>query len=133
MPSYSTTTTTYGQGNQTWRRTDKGLRTAMTVVLEIATFTGGTHYPSGYMPAGLCLGIITASGEYGPYDNAAGDGRTVLRGFLLNDEPVTTGQTRIVTAMITEGDIVEGRLPTGHGLDANGKTDVGTRFTYVAT
>jgi hypothetical protein len=128
MPSLSTSTKTYAQGNQAWRRTNKGLKTPLTVTLDVTTLGAFTN---GYIPAGVTLGIITADGTYGPYDNAAVDGRTVMRGFLLNDEALPTGATKIVTAMITEGDIVESRLPTGHGLDANGKTDVGNRFTYV--
>lgn len=135
MPAYTPTSTAYAQGNLTWLRTSKGLKTALTVTLDLAVgFVLGTHYPAGYLPSGLVLGKITASGKYAIYSNAAADGREVAAGFLLNSESTLAGTTvPIVTALITEGDVIEGRLPSGHGLDAPAKVDFGSRFTFVAT
>lgn len=133
MPSYATSTTTYANGNLAWLRTRKGMSTALTVTLDLTTFTAGTHYPNGFLPSGLVLGKITASGKYGIYDNAAVDGRTVAVGFLLNDENIPAGGTSVpvVTALLTEADVIEARLPSGNGLDANAKTDLGSRVTYA--
>ena len=135
MPEYKRTTKTYLPSDHSWMRTNKGWDTLKTITLDIALFTAGTHFPNGFIPAGITLGPVTADTDvYGPYSDAAGDGRTVMAGFLFNAEPVTAGATTglIIASLLTEGDIVEGRLPTGHGLNANGKTDVGARFTYTA-
>lgn len=132
MPSFSPTSTTYAQGSQAHLRTDKGKKTCLTVTLDLSKFTEGTHYPSGYLPSGLVLGKVTATGKYGPYDDAAVDGRATATGLLFNSESAAGGASApIVTAMQTEGDVIEARLPSGHGLDANGKTDLGNRWTWV--
>lgn len=131
MPSYAPTTTAYSQGNLTWLRTRKGMSTALTVTLDTSAFTAGTHYPNGYFPAGLVLGKITASGMYGPYNNALSNGQEVAAGFLLNDEQFVSTSTDIPTAMLTECDVVEARLPSGNGLDSAAKTDFGARCTFV--
>jgi hypothetical protein len=130
MPGYAPTTTTYSQGNKTWLRSDYGLLTGQTVTLSIAAFTSGTHYPNGFIPSGIALGKITASGEYGPYDNAAVDGRQTMTGHLLNDEAVVTGQTKLTSSMLWQADVDESKLPTTHGVDSAGKTDVAAHIRY---
>lgn len=129
MPSYAVTTATYGQGNQNWLRSDKGLLTGFTTTLTVSTFVAGTHYPSGYLPSGICIGKITAGGA-GLYDNAAADGRQVMVGHLLNDEPIPTGATHVVVTVLWEADVDESKLPSNSGIDSNGKTDVASHIRY---
>ncbi len=43
--------------------------------INFALFTAGTHYPNGFIPSGVMLGKVTATGLLGPYSNAAVDGR----------------------------------------------------------
>lgn len=121
-------------------RTRKGLATALSKTLAVSTFTKATHFPNGYIPEGMALGKITSGGDtgkYGRYDDAATDGRQVMVGLTLDridvinpntGGDISTGFT--VVAVQTEGDIITANLPTNNGVDAAGKVDVGTRFTW---
>jgi Bacteriophage lambda head decoration protein D len=95
-------------------------------VINFALFTSGTHYPNGYIPSGTVLGKVTTGGKLGPYSDAAGDGRQTAVGFLFNDTPVPTDTSKPVVVAVVDGfaAISESRLPTNHGLDANGKADL---------
>ncbi len=74
---------------------------------------------------GQVLGRITASGKYGPYDNAAADGRGVALGFSVEAHDVTHGDA--VVGVIIEGSVVADRC---YGLDASGKADLANHFTF---
>lgn len=99
------------------------------VILDVSTFTAGTHYPNGYLRAMTPLGIITASTDatkitVGPYDNAAADGRETFWGFLHSDVriPNLLDLTKDVAgAAIVMGCIKLSKLPIA--LDAAGQTD----------
>ncbi|WP_052280796.1 head decoration protein [Nocardia vulneris] len=93
--------------------------------VNVATATGGTtsHYPNGFIPSGVVLGKVTATGRYGPYDNSASDGREVAAGHLFSSLSVT-GLTTVGGALVVHGFVREAKLPTNHGLDANAKTDL---------
>lgn len=56
--------------------------------LDISAFTQATHFPNGYVPSGVRLGVITASGAYGPYDAGASDGRQTFAGYLFSSTKV---------------------------------------------
>ena len=85
------------------------------IILDLSTFTAGTHYPNGHIPSGCVLGKITASGLYGPYDSGASDGRQTAAGLLFDTETVTTGQTRAVNALYVHGFVDPTRLPFQSG------------------
>lgn len=99
-------------------------------VLDVSTFTAGTHYPNGYFPSGIPLGKITAASSasklvVGPYDDAASDGRQTCIGFLhsATKVPDTADTTKDVGgALVVAGFIKEARLPIA--IDANGKADL---------
>jgi hypothetical protein len=118
------TTTTWAGENRSWIKHRKGADTCKSITLNCALFTSGTHFPNGYLPSGLALGIVTATGLYGPYDDASVTGLAVLRGFLFNSEYVVDAAGKITTAMFREGIITETKLPANHGLDAAGKADL---------
>jgi hypothetical protein len=120
------TTTTWAGTDQSWIKHRKGVDTCKSITLNVALFTAGTHFPNGYIPSGMTLGVVTATGLYGPYLEAAGDGRTVLRGFLFDSVYVPDVAGKITVAMFREGIITEAKLPANHGLDANGKLDLTT-------
>jgi hypothetical protein len=111
-----------------WLGSAHGVDATDTVTLDVSTFTAGTHYPNGFLPGGLALGKITASGKYGPYSDAAVDGRTALAGFLVFPRLVN-GQTAVVGALLTHGKVREARLPIA--IDANAKVDVAGRIQFV--
>jgi hypothetical protein len=75
--------------------------------------------------AGTVLGEIAATpGIFGPYDDAALDGRAVARCILLNTINLRHGNA--AAAAVTWGVVREARLI---GLDAAGKADL-TRFEF---
>jgi len=129
MQLFSQTTETFGNEDQSWLRSKHGTDAAETAVLAIASFTKATHYPEGYIKSGEPLGKITASGLYGPYDNAATDGRQTLVGHLFTTQGVREGGGNVVGAILTHCKVVEARLP--HPVDAAGKADVAGSIRYV--
>lgn len=126
-------TTDYSQDKPDWLGSSHGTQSADTITLDINLFTAGTHFPNGFLPSGLAVGKVTATGVYGPYDNAAVDGRTVMAGHLFKPVTVASDNTtgKAMGALFWHGQVIEAKLPTGHGVDANGKTDVAGFIKYV--
>lgn len=93
--------------------------------LDYALFTG-TNFDTGIIKSGCVLGKVTASGKYGPYDPAAGDGRNVAVGMLFNTTRIPADRTRVASdAVLIEFTCNPKRLPyqTGLGsLDAAART-----------
>lgn len=50
---------------------------------------------AGALTRGTVLGIVTASGKYKVYDNAASDGSQVARGLLVTDVDATSGDVPV--------------------------------------
>jgi hypothetical protein len=123
------TTESFGQDDQSWLASAHGTSNARSITLDTSAFTSGTHYPNGYFPSGLPLGKITATGKYGPYNDAASDGTEVLAGFLMTavDAPsVNTIDPQ--GALLWHGAVIEAKLPVA--VNANGKADVAGRLTF---
>lgn len=81
-------------------------------------------FDDGIVPSGVVLGRVDASGLYGPYDDAAVDGREVARGHLFTTlSGVEAGRT-VTGAILYRGRVFRNRLPTGAGLDAAGEADL---------
>lgn len=94
------------------------------VTLDASTFTADGN-GNKIVKAGTVLGKITASGLYGPYADAAVDGRTLAELILLNTINVRDGNAAV--AALSQGVVLEARLT---GLDANAKTDLTNRFEF---
>jgi len=125
----TTTTETFGQDDQSWLASAHGTSSARTITLDTSAFTAGTHYPNGYFPSGLPLGKITASGLYGPYDNAASDGTETLAGFLFTSVDAPSVNTIDPQGgLLWHGAVVESRLPVS--VDSSGKADVAGRISF---
>jgi hypothetical protein len=124
----SVRTETFGGDDQSWLGSAHGTSSGRTVTLDKSKFTSGTHYPNGYLRSGTPLGKVTASGKYGPYDDAAVDGRQTLVGFLLTPQSTTSGGNDLVAPLFEHGAVVEANLPIA--IDANGKTDVAGRIWF---
>ncbi|MEU8186020.1 head decoration protein [Micromonospora carbonacea] len=135
MTDISVSTVSYQAEKRSWllgpHGTDPGATPSIT--LDVSAFTAATHYPNGYFPSGIVLGVITASGLYGPYDDTAVDGRQVAAGILFSSVKVpNTADTMkdVGAAMLVHGFVKIARLPiangaTGRGyIDANGQTDL---------
>ena len=70
-------TETFGQDDQSWLGSAHGTDTARSITLDTSAFTANTHYPNGFLPSGLPLAKITASGKYGPYAGQTSEVQTV--------------------------------------------------------
>ena len=101
------------------------------MTLDISKFVAGTHYPNGYIPSGTVIGLVTATGLYGPYDPDGNDGRETASGILFGSLPVRTGSTKVGGAQVVHGFVAETKLPfasaavgTEGRLDAAAKADL---------
>lgn len=123
--------------NQSWVAPGgkSGLRDMDSITLARSAFDLVTNFPNGFIPSGVVLGKITAGGAtenmYGPYDDAATDGRQVAVGHLGVSVKVPTGSTgNVAAALYWRGEVVEANLPAHHGLDTAAKTDL-SRVKYI--
>ena len=129
MQLFSQTTETFGNEDHSWLRSQHGTEAIETAVLDLTKFTKATHYSAGYIKSGEPLGKIAATGLYGPYDDAASDGRETLVGHLFTTQAVREGGGNITANLLAHGKVVEARLP--HPVDAAGKADVAGSIRYV--
>lgn len=93
------TTATYMADSRPWLYGPHGTEPGANpnITLDISAFTPATHYPNGFIPSGTVLGKITATGLYGPYDDAAVDGTQTLAGCC------STLSSRLLTRRRTSG------------------------------
>lgn len=125
-----TSSETYSQGDHSWLRSAHGTEATRTITLDLTAFAKATHFPNGYIPSGMSLGVISANPDtYGPYTPAAMDGTETNVGHLFGDVQVanddgTDGVGYALGALFTHGVVVEANLPSGDALDANGKADL---------
>lgn len=133
------TTETFNKASdKSWLRTRKGLQDMLPITLDISAFDA-EHIAGGYIPSGIALGKITATGKYAPYNNALADGTEVLAGHLFEEVKVTAlTDADCGAALFWTGVVRESRLPsfTGTGnnkgeVDSAGKTDVSAWIKYV--
>lgn len=125
-------TTTYQVGNRQWLLQEPDVKPNVT--LDISKFTAGTHYPNGYIPSGTAIGKVTATGLFGPYNDAASDGTQTCYGFTYGDVRAVrqngTTATKVGTgAVVNDAMISVAKLPFQSGtgsIDANGKADLPT-------
>lgn len=105
-------TESFGTGDMSWLDSDHGLRNARTEVLDISTFTAGTHYPNGYIPSGTPLAKV--GGMVVPYTSAEATttGAGVLDGHLLTDQQVV-GTNDFAVPVIDHGRVKTAKVPTG--------------------
>lgn len=140
----SVRTTQYQTGDRSWLIPQPGgigFGYTPSGVLDVSTLTAATHYPNGYVPSGLVLGIITAASTggkvvYGAYDDTAVDGRAVAAAFLFDDatipNPLDLTKDPGIAVVAAFAVVRESRLPiqatgtpAGRGyLDANGRADL---------
>ncbi len=102
---------TIGTGDQSWLGSTHGLRNARTEVLDISTFTAGTHYPNGYIPSGFPVAIV--GGMLVPYDVTVGTttGAGILAGHVLTDQQVV-GTTDFAVPVLDHGRVKAAKVAT---------------------
>lgn len=118
MTSLDARVTNFQAEDRSWLRgphgTDPGSNP--TVTLLTALFSKATHYPNGFIPSGIVLGKVTATGVYGPYDSTAEDGREVAAGLLFGS--LTVRGDRVASGMVEHGFVTAARLPIATGAGA---------------
>lgn len=122
--------------NFSWLASAHGTDSTETITLVMSLFAAKSYVTSfSLIPGGVTIGLITAvgatQGMYGPYDNAASDGRQVMIGHLYTTKSTTSGGLYQGAALLRHGKVRESNLPTGHGLDSAGKADVAGSITYI--
>jgi hypothetical protein len=105
-------TESFGTGDMSWLDSGHGLRNSRTEVLDISTFTAGTHYPNGYIPSGTPLAKV--GGMVVPYTSAEATttGAGVLTGHLLTDQQVV-GTNDFAVPVIDHGRVKAAKVPQG--------------------
>lgn len=126
---------TLSSGDQSWLASAHGTSNGRTITLDKSTFTAGTHYPDGYFKSGLAISRITATGKYGPYDNATAGGQDVLSGFLLDSPTVPAEDVDPQGVLLEHCIILEAKLPTpwnpvNTAVETAGKADVAGRIIF---
>ncbi|OKI19318.1 head decoration protein [Streptomyces sp. CB03911] len=126
-------TVPFSQDRRDWLGSQHGTDAPVSVTLDVSKFTANTHYPDGYLKSGIPLGKVTSGGKYGPYDDAASDGRQTCTGFLLTSvdvlSPRGVASTSVVGSALVHCFIREAKLPVT--IDAAGKTDLAGRVIFV--
>jgi hypothetical protein len=126
--------------NFSWLGSAHGTDSTDTITLVKSLFASKSYYVNNQLiPGGVALGKITADGAtkdmYGPYDNAASDGRQVMVGHLFGTKPITGSGLYLGAALLVHGKVRLSKLTAitaDHGVDANGQADVAGRISYIA-
>lgn len=127
MKLAQTTTVFSAAEDQSWLGSAHGTQEMDTITLDGDKFLA--TFPTGIVPSGVAVGKITATGLYAPYTDAAthGAGTDLLAGLLFTtiDLQGTTGATATDSpaSLFWHGEVIESKLPVGHGVTAAGKLD----------
>jgi hypothetical protein len=111
----SITEESIGSEDQSWLGSAHGTDTGRTVTLDTSLIPAEV-YRTGWLPSGLPLGRVTATGLYGPYtpgaDAESSDGRERFAGVLLASirGPKAPGNP-IAGALLEHGRVLTNRLP----------------------
>lgn len=121
---------TIGGGDQSWLGSTHGIANARTEVLDISTFTAGTHYPNGYIPSGLPVAKV--GGVLVPYDATEGTvtGAGVLAGFVLTDQAVV-GTSDFGVPVLDHGRVIVSKLPISFTAPAAAAKRAATTVVFV--
>lgn len=98
-------TTTYGSGDFSWLLNTDGLDESATGVVDISTFTSGTHFPDGYLPSGLPVRIDDRD-VIRPWSDTGG----ARLGFLKGDWK-TDGVEDVNVSVVVRGNVKPAKLP----------------------
>lgn len=123
-------TETFGGGDQSWLGSTHGIANARTEILDISTFTAGTHYPNGYIPSGLPVAKV--SGVLVPYDATEGTttGAGILAGFVLTDQPVV-GTADFGVPLLDHGRVKTANLPISFTAPTAAAKRAATTIVFV--
>lgn len=117
----------YGSEDRSWLLGPHGTDMPINVVLNGALFDTD-DFPDGVVKSGTILGVVTASGLYGPYTTAdSSTGLGVAAAILFNTVKVPATGT-VADAGLVHCAVKVARLPyastAAGGLDAGARTDL---------
>lgn len=123
--------------DQSWLASAHGTQEMDPVTLLTSAFTG--LFPTGYIPSGIPLGKITASGLYAPALAAASDGSQVVAGHLFTSVDLTAGgsqavaaQARVPASLYWHGEVILAKIPAVAGaVDLSVAADQPKSIRYV--
>lgn len=92
-------TETFQVEDRSWLASRDGTAFTQTITLDVTKFTAATHYPNGYIPSGIVLARLTASGLYAPYGGNTAEVQTVT---------ITGGPTGGTFTLTFKGDTTAG-------------------------
>lgn len=72
-------TTDYMNEDQSWLGSAHATDTGDTITIDLSTFDFVTAFPNGFLPSGVALGKITATGEYGAYGASPSEVQSLTR------------------------------------------------------
>lgn len=118
--------TNFQVGDRSWLLAEPDYKPNIT--LDISKFTGATHFPDGYIPSGTVVGLITASGMFGPYDGAAADGTQTAYGLTYGDvrairQDGSTASQVGTSAVVYDCAVSVSKLPFPVGSGTKGALD----------
>lgn len=125
------TTTTFGGGDQSWIGAGAhGITDARTEIIDISTFTAGTHYPNGFIPSGLPVAKV--GGVLVPYDATEGTTTNagILAGFVLTDQPVV-GTADFGAPLYDHGRVEVAKLPIAFVAPAAAAKRAATTIVFI--
>ncbi len=129
MTSIAVQTNNWHVEDRSWLFGLAGPTDAISVTLDISAFNLAvyTSAPDNYIPSGVVLSKLTASGLYVPYDDVGTDGSETAACILFNTVKVPNPAVLTIdcsSAGLIRGSVARLRLPVGHGLNAAAETDL---------
>jgi hypothetical protein len=121
---------TFGGGDLSWLGSAHGIANARTEILDISTFTAGTHYPNGYIPSGTPVAKV--GGVLIPYDATEGTvtGAGILAGFVLTDQKVV-GTADFAVPLYDHGRVRTAKLPIAFTAPAAAAKRAATTIVFI--
>lgn len=131
-----------------WIKTLMGYDQCRSVTLDSSAFVADHLAKKGAIPSGIVLAKITATGLYGPYNNAGAGGLEVAAGFLFNSVwfdnldgvalNLATAPDVAATLYWGPGIVDQDFLPTFASattglLNAAGRTDLAAHIRFEGT
>ena len=124
----------YGAEDRSWTIGEHGFDASLNAPLDFTKFTGA-NFADGYIKSGCVLGLITATGKFGPYEPAAVDGRQNAAGMLFNTIKIPANTATIASdAILVHFVCRAARLPYQSGLgalDADARTAIASRIFLI--
>lgn len=103
--------------NQEWLASRLGTQEANSITLDRALCVAS--FPTGVVPSGIPLGVVTATGRYAPCLSTAGDGSQVCQGHLFTTIDFTSGGDQALAtapnspaALLWIGQVILAKIPT---------------------